>query len=529
MGGSHSREDTAQHLPHCRSRFGSIEPCRLTKQVNSVGNTHLSGQGKALVRNGLRTVPISASMVHHLKAALAVGSLVTLLHAMGLLGWLDSVMLRLVAGASPILLVEPTPKASAGTDSAPMPRVLLIGSALHETAFKQASPLPSLPVAALLRSIANSDAGPPATLVIDLDLSPGPAEDPGRAALDAALQQLLARGTRLVLPLPIRVATPELQERKWRWLQQKCRMGGNPGDGRLLLALAEVVTTQGVAAQFDPATPSLGQLALASGEARSLCTWVVSAEEHWRAAMLSTAFDNRALPIAPHSRVLRPFNTRLFLAAERQVTLLRDTTLPPPLLAQLAGATVFLGGAYSSQDRFMTPFDGPQRRTEGAILHAAIYDSSRHPVSAIEGLAAWVLDVVLGVALGALFSATWGWHQRRVVTSNHFPGLAAKLAPRLSLATNLLLVAALVLLAMLLAQALFFPLNLWVNPGPVILGVFAKFVLVSRSTGHLSNAQHGDHATPHAPLVAATRLARIDNVLLVLLVLVTLIVLMLHH
>lgn len=464
---------------------------------------------------------IGPDFVHHLRAALAVGSVVTLLHAAGLLGWLDAVMLRMVSGAQPLVVTD------ARTAVADMPHVLLIGSKLYEEEFGQSSPLAPAKLAALLHSLMAHSTAVPATLVIDIDVSPSPletADDPGRHALDLALDALLSRGTRVVLPLPIRASSSALQDKKFGWMQRLCMLNQPPSRGRLVFGLVEIVTNQGVVTQFDRTLPSLGMVATDSGERRSLCHLALAPDDRWKQALLSNDFDNRALGLSREKPLLRPFNSRFFAAATAQVNVLDSLELSAQQTARIAGASVFLGGAYSHQDRFITPFDGLQRSVEGAVLHAATFYSLQHPVSSVEGVLAFALDVVLGVLLGYCFSASWSWHHLCKLRARHFETMTAQLRPRLSLAFNVVLVVALIVLSLLLAHTLFYPLNLWINPGPIVIGVFAKSVLAS----HMAGGPHTDHDLgPLAPAVA--RLRFWDQVGLALLVGLALVVLISHH
>lgn len=450
--------------------------------------------------------------LHHLRAALAVGSAVTLLHAFGLLGWLDALMLRLVSAPQPLLRATATPPAD-------LPHVLLIGSGMYETTFAQTSPLRPESVASLVRAVG---AARPSTLVIDLDLSPAPgepAQDPGRRALDSALQDLVRHGVRVVLPLPLRVSTPAVQDLKFAWMRNMC---AGQGGGGVRFGLSEILRHQGVVTQFDGTWPSIGAVAAGNGDALSLCRYVIETGGRWKAALLSTAFDGRSL-IATHAAPrLRPFNARLMAHADARIALVTTLDRLPFDAGSIAGGTVFVGGAYDARDRFAMALDDAERRVEGAVVHALTFDSLRRPVGVVAGFGAFLLDIALGVGLGFMFAASWGWHLRRQQRAAQTDGWAAQLAPRLSLLANLALVAALVALSVLLAHAVLHPANWWVNPGPVVLGVFAKFVLASRSGAGAATA----HAPPGG---VAERLREWDQVVLWILVAAALASLLLPH
>jgi hypothetical protein len=450
-------------------------------------------------------------LTHHLRAAVAVGSAVTLLHTFGLLGWLDALMLRLISGPRPLAHATSTPPPE-------LPHVVLLGSSLYETTFAQTSPLRADVVATLVRTVG---AARPATLVIDLDLSPGPAEppqDPGRRALDDALDELARQGVRVVLPLPLRVSTPALVDRKFAWMRARCAKDGRAG---VLFGLADVLTHQGVVTQYDATRPTIAAVAAAAGDALSLCRFATQPAERWKTALLSTAFDGRALLAAHAAPRLRPFNARLMAQADARIAVAAAPDRLPFDVAALAAGAVFVGGAYDARDRFAMALDESERRVEGVVVHALTYDSLQRPVGLLAGIGAFALDIALGVGLGFVFTASWGWHVRRQLWAAQTDTWQAQLAPRLSLFANLGLVALLVALTVFSAHAVLHPLNLWVNPGPIVLGVFAKFVLASRADA----GGTAEHSTGEV----AARLREWDEVLLWFLVAAAIASLLLPH
>ncbi len=453
----------------------------------------------------------SDHLSHHLRAATIVASVVTLLHSAGLLGGLDGFMQRLIGSAGPVWRTRSAAPAS-------LPAVLLVGEPLYERAFSQASPLAPAGIAQIVDAIPRKPGERPATVVIDLDLSPGPDErvdDPGRGTLDDALRRQLAAGTRVVLPLPIRVSTPGLQQVKHAWIRRLC--GWNlhlaPGPGRLDFGLSDVITHGGSVMQFDPQQPTLGVVA-ATPAATTLCDRALDPSGRWRAPLVGSQFPDSALVAiaAVHEFGLRPFNARFFSADDRNVQVLDtlDAGGWQAALGPLAGRALFIGTGLTAQPRFLMPLEHDGRPVEGVVVHAATYYSVAHPVTIPSDWKAFALDVALGVVMGYAFAWSWRWHLHVGVRCRSRAGLAAHWAPRGSLLMNLLLAAASIALSVVVADAFFFPLNLWVNPVPIVLGVFVKFLIATR-------VSHDDaHADPHAGAPRAWR-HRLDDTLLLLL------------
>jgi CHASE2 domain-containing sensor protein len=418
---------------------------------------------------------------HHLFVALFVASVVLLLEHQRLLGWLDSAMLRISSSAS----VEPE-TARTGPEADAVPHVVTISNAMFEGAFRERSPLDRNVLAQMIEAVA---ARSPAVLAIDIDLSPGwPGEPDAQAQtrLDAVLDRIAAAGrTRLVLATPLPSQSEGLIAARHAWMQARCA-------ARIGFGHIDLYRTQRVVLRFDPDSDLLGIVAR-SADDRGLCETVALGAE--RSVFLSKAFDRAQVESIDAFAHQSPLNADYFAALDRARTVLSSVD-DLKALPVLAGRTVFLGGEYEGRDRFLTAF-GEQ---PGVVVHAAIQYSAAHPVVAKHGLA-FALDVLLGTLCGYIFQWSWRLHNRAAAALEHRPRGAGRWArharARLLLAGNLLLVAALVL-ALLQMSAAAFRSNLWINPGPMIIGVFVKTLLGSRSGIHRrwrrpQGAGHGAH------------------------------------
>lgn len=438
---------------------------------------------RTLVRSLRTSIRPTDAFVHHLRAALAVASIVTLLHSAGLLGWLDGLVLRIVGagGSAPLAASYARPD---------LPVVMLISKSLYEREFAQSSPLSRNKLAQLIRGIPLEAGQRPASVVIDLDLSPSPRAagstdkpDIGSDELDSALLTLLSSGARVVLPLPVRVATPESQDSKFRWLQSMCRRNTASQKDRLIFAIPDVSTHQGVVMQWDSHAPSLGRLT-ADPLPKSICDFALEDSSAGRASLLvGTLGYNAAISEARREIAYEPFNAKFFAASETQVFVANKLSELATIAnnGALAGKVLFIGGAYDDRDRYAVPFEPNGRPVEGVIIHAATYYSALHPVSSSEGLTAFAMDLLLGIAMGYCFAFTWGWHQRISLEGASCSAAWWKqAAPRFSLLVNIALVGFLVAALMVISNRMLYPVNVWINPGPIIIGVFAKFALASR-------------------------------------------------
>lgn len=432
-------------------------------------------------------------LLHHFIVALLVASVVTLLHAHGALGWLDAVMLNAAGQAQ-------GQGSAAAEPNGDMPVVLIIGAELYERDFAQTSPLNRRKLAQLIRSIVQDEGQAPDLLVVDLDLSPIPGGEDKKLAqgeLDDALEKLVAAGTRLLLPLPARAVTPELQALKFSWLERVCRWNIPGQPARVALGLTEVKEHLGRVLQYDKRQATLGVVAADFARADFLCRRVLEDPAKWRAPFVSTLFNSRIFDTGDSGGGLKPFNARFFRSLDDHL-LVADSINRLPIATgggrpSLVGRTIFLGGGYDEKDRFLTPLDPAGSKVEGVVIHAATGFSARHPVTVGDGLFAFGLDIVLGLLIGYFFHWTWGWF-RRVQDGAEHAGWPGYLAVRGSLLLNLTLPVVLIVFFMILASDYLYPRNYWVNPGPIILGVFAKFLITSRGGGdHSHHGADGDH------------------------------------
>jgi len=423
-----------------------------------------------------------AGFGHHLLVALVVASVVAVLHWRGALGWLDAVMLS--AAASVQAKASWSPEGSGRHDE--MPVVVMIGEALYEREFRQTSPLDREKLAQFLRTTLQRGERPPATLVIDLDLSPVPGDERAQSKLDQALGDLVRAGTHLLIPLPGRVETSELQHLKFSWLQKVCSWNRPDKTAGVTLALPQVREHFGRVVQYDTRQLGLGVVAAKPARADHLCERVRTDPEQWRKPFVSTFFDARVFQDGQGS--LQPFNAHFFRRLDDNLVVADSLGVA----ADTGGRTVFLGGAYDDKDRFLTPLDPAGSKIEGVAVHAATWFSVMHPVDVKHGIETFLLDVLLGLLIGYLFGWTWGWYRMAQTTGPGSSPTRHYLTTRGLLLLNLAVFALLIVLFMSLAADYFYPRNYWVNPGPIILGVFVKFLIASHGQDHASHHHAAD-------------------------------------
>jgi hypothetical protein len=426
---------------------------------------------------------------HHLVVAVAVASIVGLLHHGGGLEWLDSLMLR-IAGA---FVWSDPPKLQPNAKS---PEILLIGGALYEQAFEQRSPLDRGKLAALVKAVRDHSGGLPATVVIDLDVSDNVGDVTGQTALDDELERLVQGGVLVVLPMPLPVITPLFVDAKVKWMRKACswRPAQPEADGRIIFASPALRSNAGRVLQYSDQDLSLGIAATRPSRFDDIC--VRSIPEQQLLVHTATAAQLGQLSAtSPRLAKTRPLNATFFLSLPQHVHEIETTAKLPlrddgqPLA--LAGRAVFIGGSYDLRDRFDTAVESDGQPTEGVTLHAGVFYSASDPVSVEQGFGALGIDIVIGILMGYGFTAAWQRHD----AAQAAPGWKGYVVPKVLYVVILLIGFGLAALLVWIAAGVLFPLNLWVSPGPVVLGVCAKLMLSRRANAHAEPHVMPPHAS----------------------------------
>ena len=410
-------------------------------------------------------------LAHHAYVATVLALAILVLEHNGWLNWLDSISLRTALAVKDVHgLALPYPKDEASTG---LPLVFVVADKTFETDFRQETPLDRR---VLRRELERIAAYKPARLVLDLDLSPGPAGAPsmaGQVELDALLVELVQnQSIEVITATPFPAANEELLKDKFEWMAKLCK-------GGVRFGFSDIYLSQGLALRYAPSIPSLAVVAY--GESRTHgaepqaapCELVRKGPE--KAAFLSTAFSPEIQFASPTFREQLPLDSVALrsIAAKQIKSDQVDSDLP------VTGRTVFLGSSYDPRDAFLTIY-GPQ---PGVVLHAATYATMRSPPTQVSHVVAFVFDVLLGVVAAALFG--WSWRHYNESSASLAVGHGKVFRPyaltRLWLGINFLLLIGW-LLMLFSWSAVLLRLHLWSNPGAMVIGVFVKSLLASRSS-----------------------------------------------
>ena len=420
--------------------------------------------------------------LHHAFVAGVMASAVLGMEQFHLLDWLDAVMLRVVAPTT-AQYDQPLPPRS--------PQLVLIDGQTYADVFGLRSPLDRDPLGLLLTDVL---AAKPSTVLIDLQLEPAVGESADRP-LDRLLKAA-ARSTRIVLPLP-ESRTPALDKVAATWMRDQCRAGVVFGSAQLrshfgaviridedamsMASLARGRTSLG--SKDRPAIDGLGEaqnsekVSTTHGALCELVELTGDLESLWQ--LMRAAGDQ-----APTSEPISPSTLRGILKESLNWRMDRSREI----LKTRQPQTIVVGGAYDDRDTFLT--HAKNAPVPGAALFTAAI--AGHGLVRTSHIYGWCTDVVIGTVLGFIFVSCW----RRIrICANRkgrqlfclLQGTVRLLATawlELLLATLLWAFAIGFAFGLMHISGLLIDRGLWLNPGPVVMGIFLHALLLQDKKSH---------------------------------------------
>jgi len=432
--------------------------------------------------------------------ALVLACLLEIAKFVGVLGWLDGRTLTFLS-----LLREPVPVVAPAPDRAP--RLVLIDDESFEAYFGGRTPLDRDRLAELIKAIAVEK---PRLIAIDLDLAPDRISDgrgltdrriddvictyarPDLAGMDASNPSCLDRAKRestdvvrcgvpfvLLFPFETEVERVNDVNSKWRVEIEKALAPC------VTFAKSDIEEQGGRAIYFTCRNDAFAIVA------HRVANWVRACAHGFDSAQvpINTALvdaieiERRMRPEAQGPLVTYP---RMGMASPSRLTPGRESY-------PLAGEAVFVGGAWGVEDQHGTAVAD---KVSGVVVHAAIFWTLSNPLNSFSHAGALALDVAIGIVTGAIFGVFW----RRFNAEANFlvsrPGVrpwCTRPDERDAAYAALLGWGVCAWAALASALALVFGLSgsllalgLWLNPGPMILGLFLHALIASREAEHRS-------------------------------------------
>jgi CHASE2 domain-containing sensor protein len=428
-------------------------------------------------------------LLHHVIGASLIAALMLALEGFHVLEWLDAAMLR--ASAEQGMLRK-------GVDPgrAYRPGIIEIDQPAFEQVFEEREPLERTRLEQLLASVAQRGSK---VLAIDLDLAPAVYEQrlSGGRPLDRLLDSLASGGQKLVLVLP----EQSDQNTNLRWIRARCAAGlhfASPQIRERMGAVTRIEVKSPVLAavafelahgqqgqeQKQPMPAALSEQKEVAGLANRVCQLAgrTGSEKELARWAFEPVIHGDAKDAAEQNAVTAPFHP-----AAMAIAFLDPTRARVHLMDGRASVAadaprkqvVFIGATHDVRDRYTTA-EGEQA---GLHLHAAAYTSLGIGTADLNKYLVFVADIVIGVLLGCLFGGLWTLYGRaelaidkrmaehdasrsqRMATLAEFYGIRVMLV--IVWASPFLIAA----LAMYASRGLL-EQGWWVNPGPLIAGMF---------------------------------------------------------
>lgn len=432
----------------------------------------------------------------HLLIAAVIASCTLLVEMTGSLAWLDATSLRLASSFNSGALQQSSPKQESIAD---IPIALLIDDKTYEDYFDQSSPLNRGKLVSLIKPILEQN---PALLAVDIDLAPGASDRKGNSHEQLALDGLLddsARngcqksngdnsGCKIVLAMPFHVASEELKVLQLKWIKDRCSAG-------IQFAKIELLSHQGTVLRHSSTAPSLGNVsgwwvAGKHGQHESGHEHGAHHNNHEKICQEATKSSDPNLFFAlmerdPELSVdsnTTPLNTEYFAHSADSIFPVKFDEGSGFEIQPVKGRVVFLGGSYGKDDKFVTA----DNVRDGTSIHAAAAYSYVNPVHNTSHLLGWGLDIVVGLLLGLFFfEPLWKKYNEankalKTAPSKFWAKFATYLRAKFWLILNFLVLFIIVMLFLFLASK-FLSSGYWLNPGPMIIGMFIDTLLSSRS------------------------------------------------
>lgn len=479
---------------------------------------------------------------HHLLVAMTLGALTLIAEHAGTLAWLDAVMLRLIA---PQVHTHPMPPAPGQAHIT----TLVIGPGLYHDAkgFQGRSPLDPVHLRPILAAI---EAAKPKAILMDLQLEPGLSSClPDQADCEPHYDAVVPLGhAPYVLPLPV-LRDEAGNQASMAWLRELCGKGMRFASPDIRSHMGQVVRVDRTPGTLAAETLALLRPAPAHGtgehpqaeahdqahskaDARRPCD-LAQAKDHQGATDLvmlramtrqpDTASASQTEPV--HPAVLSQVLASTYVLrgcgngggskgssgasdicatdSHGNIQSLQATLQQQREASGQAPWAIVLGGDFDERDRFkIMGLSQP-----GPVIQSVAL-ATRGRVSEHHALALAV-DIVLGMlavlplGLAAELSRRWGASAQALARHAAFPKLLGAAVCLVLTGALPWLVAGAIVAALVLGSASILDHGLWLNPGPMILGMAVHTLLESqpqapghgqvheRTQGH--NQGHDEH------------------------------------
>ena len=425
-------------------------------------------------------------MMSVIRSAIFLASLMMILEHHYVLEWLDVFMLRIVAAVAPNTTREGPIEALTFT----------IQEELFEKEFYSRSPIDRTVLLKYLQKLDDvyftSNSAKTAkfrnlkVLAIDYDLSPNnfnwshyerrheciindSSEQKSQDFLDKFFLKLIKKGVKVVLIKHISVRNTALCECKIKWEQEKYKQGILFGHADLLHhgSFGPVIKY----VESEDSFPAI-VLAAANDSKLPIIRFTCDDPEQSSGNDLSHASFHLINYLQAHAKgavkvcQLKDVNgfddCKRYYFSENVASENTDKI-----------KVIFFGGDYGKDDTYITPLD----TQPGVVIQAYTYFSkSQHGQwTWLRVWGAWLGDIILGSGIGLIFHLIWEkFHDYRK---------CHRFAPQVELASLNFIILIVILAFLVFLVAPLLALGVWINPAPIIIGLFIHSYMAAATTG----------------------------------------------
>ncbi|MBE0496630.1 MAG: CHASE2 domain-containing protein [Campylobacterales bacterium] len=330
--------------------------------------------------------------------------------------------------------------------------VLMVGDYYYEKYFNATSPLDTKELALIIKNIASKG---PSAIVLDFDISPDvdfknldttflPRE------IDTLLSAVQQNNTKVFLPFSFKAETKENKKLKQEWFNYMCSQG-------IILGTPAIQENFGAALTYLSFPNHISILA-SSGENSSICSHILSEES---IDAINTHMKKEL------KKISHEFSINFTGIQKRTLELLTKEQLRD---VDLKDKVVFLGGSYGYSDKYLTP----SSEVNGVEILEAIYYTQSHKIEKADIVFSSVVDVVNGFLFGILLSFLLR-NRLRFFRGEHY-----ELYTIINILVFILLGAWMVF-SLKLSAYMFVHFYIWLNPIPIIFGMFLDAIFASAS------------------------------------------------
>jgi hypothetical protein len=339
--------------------------------------------------------------------------------------------------------------------------VLILDDLYYEKYFNATSPLDTKELSYILEKIAIQK---PKAIVLDFDISPdynfkNPKIGFEARDIDTTLAKIQASGTKILLPFSFTAETEENKKTKQDWFEYICSKD-------ITLGIPTLKENFGVSLLYFGFSEHISNLAHSHSDS-SICSKIVAKTK------ISDIKDEYTQTLKKDKEELSINFTGIqkrtfYLSTKEQLENI-----------DIKDKTVFLGGSYGYSDKYLIP----GTEVNGVEILEAIYYTLSHRIEEADIFLSSIIDILNGLAFG------WILNRLLLMRKKQF----ARTHYEIYTLLNLFIFGVLISwigFSLQISATVFESFYIWLNPIPIILGMFIDAIFTATSLEESRNSRN---------------------------------------